>query len=157
MKLTYRGISYDYHPPQVEYGPLFGTGKYRGTSVGFRQAAAPAIEQSTAELNYRGISYYSGPSRQIVENQTTTSAMAQPIATSPTSISSTMTSVSQRVRALAVQHVRNIRKREQSMLARIDIAVGLTAQDAAHYESHIQGKVRHNFRATYDRSSAAMS
>jgi hypothetical protein len=39
----------------------------------------------------------------------------------------------------------------------MDESVGLTAADAANYESHIQGKLRHNFWTTYDRSQAAMS
>jgi hypothetical protein len=152
MKLTYRGVSYDYTPPVVEYGQVYGFGKYRGASVGFRSATVPAVEQPSADLTYRGVDYRSGvPSG--VEPMVPTAVEAAAVSTETAPV----LSMAERMRMLAVKHVRNIRQREQSLLARLDEEVGLTAEDAAHYESHIQGKLRHNFWQTYDRSSAAMS
>jgi hypothetical protein len=42
------------------------------------------------------------------------------------------------------------------MMVRLAAEVGLPVEDAAHYESHIQGKLPHDFSG-YDRSSTAMS
>jgi hypothetical protein len=136
MLLTYRGVSYEYTPPQVVYGPIYGAGKYRGVPVNFQTATAPAVEPPSADLTYRGVQYTRGE--------------AQPAVTPARTMG-------ERMRALVVKHVRSVRRREQSMLARMDESVGLTAADAANYESHIQGKLRHNFWTTYDRSQAAMS
>ena len=60
------------------------------------------------------------------------------------------------MRKLVMKHLRNIRRREHSMLIRAAEDVGLPAEDAVKYESHIQGKVPHDF-AGYDRSRSAMS
>ena len=65
-------------------------------------------------------------------------------------------SVTEQARELFIRRFRNIRKREQAMLTRADEEVGLTAEDAAHYESRIQGKVPHDF-GSYDKSKSAMS
>ena len=65
-------------------------------------------------------------------------------------------SIASRMRALQAGHSQNIKRREQSMLARLNAEVGLTPKDAAHYDNTIQGKTRHNF-TSYDRSSVAMS
>ncbi|UZQ55970.1 hypothetical protein OOK60_07895 [Trichothermofontia sichuanensis B231] len=61
-----------------------------------------------------------------------------------------------RSRALFIERHQKVRKRERSMLTRLDEEVGLSVEDAVNYESHIQGKVPHDF-ATYDRSRSGMS
>ncbi len=61
-----------------------------------------------------------------------------------------------RSRALFIERHQKVRQRERSMLTRLDEEVGLSVEDAAHYESHIQGKVPHDF-AGYDRSRSGMS
>jgi hypothetical protein len=59
-------------------------------------------------------------------------------------------------RNLFIRHHQRSRKREQDMLVRLAAEVGIPVEDSASYESHIQGKLPHNF-AGYDRSCAAMS
>lgn len=59
-------------------------------------------------------------------------------------------------RALMMRHNQKIRNREQSMLSRAVSQIGIDI-DVSKYHNHIQGKTPSNFRATYDRSSAAMS
>ncbi|MCM1984485.1 hypothetical protein [Lyngbya confervoides] len=66
-------------------------------------------------------------------------------------------SVIDQARDLFIRKIRRIRRREQAMLARTDEEIGLTAQDAARYESSIQGKIPHDFSVAYDRSKSAMS
>ncbi|MEM9904914.1 MAG: DUF4278 domain-containing protein [Cyanobacteria bacterium P01_D01_bin.44] len=139
MKLTYRGVTYDYTPPEVATKSTGKTGKYRGVDVRFRAVEHPPIQPLKVNMIYRGVPYGEGATAET----TGQSAVAPP-------------SISERLRGLVVSHVRNIRRREQSMLARMDEQVGLTAEDAAHYESSIQGKVRHSFGG-YDRSHSAMS
>lgn len=65
-------------------------------------------------------------------------------------------SIASRMRALQAGKSQNIKQREQSMLARLNVEVGLPPENAAHYDNTIQGKTRYNF-TSYDRSSVAMS
>jgi hypothetical protein len=49
-----------------------------------------------------------------------------------------------------------MRRREQGMMMRLASEIGLSNGTAGHYESHIQGKMPHNFSG-YGRSAATMS
>jgi hypothetical protein len=49
-----------------------------------------------------------------------------------------------------------MRRREQGMMMRLGSEIGLTNDNAGHYEGHIQGKIPHNFSG-YGRSAATMS
>ncbi|MEO0455968.1 MAG: DUF4278 domain-containing protein [Cyanobacteria bacterium P01_A01_bin.114] len=139
MKLTYRGVSYDYTPPAVATKSTGKTGKYRGVDVRFRAVEHPPVQPLKVDMIYRGVRYGAGEAAEAAES-------GVPVAQS----------VSERLRGLVMGHARNVRRREQSMLARMDEQVGLTAKDAAHYASRIQGKTSHGFGG-YDRSGAAMS
>ena len=66
-------------------------------------------------------------------------------------------SVIEQARELFIRKLRGIRRREQAMLTRTDEEIGLTAEDAANYESSIQGKVPHDFSKSYARSKSSMS
>ena len=65
-------------------------------------------------------------------------------------------SAQEQARALMMRHHHLVKNREQSMLSRSAMEVGLPAQ-AANYWNHIQGKPHSSFRKNYDRSGAAMS
>lgn len=155
MQLTYRGVRYDYTPnPAPKFGAVLATGTYRGAPVSFRTLATmPA--QPRFLLTWRGNQYLSGP--KVQPTAPATAAVVQDPQTAPNPVVTTpeMTIV-ERARNLFVRRHQKIRQREQSMLTRLDEEVGLTPDDAAHYESQIQGKVPHDF-AGYDRSDAAMS
>ncbi|WP_416669879.1 hypothetical protein [Egbenema bharatensis] len=56
-----------------------------------------------------------------------------------------------------MNHHRQIRKREQSMLARSDVKIELSVEAATHFQNHVQGYTPHDEWMSYDRSSAAMS
>ena len=161
MKLTYRGVSYDYTPPKVEYGPIYARGKYRGAPVAFESLKEIPVEQPSYNLKYRGVSYTSGvgiPMKNTTNNsEGVEAAPATPPVPEAKPAAAPAMSVLERARALMMGHHQMVRRREQSMLARLDEEVGLTAKDAAEYESHIQGKIRHNFWKSYDRSKSAMS
>ncbi|WP_448562791.1 hypothetical protein [Trichothermofontia sp.] len=68
----------------------------------------------------------------------------------------TTLNLDERSRALFIERHQKVRQRERSMLTRLDEEVGLSIEEAANYESHIQGKVPHDF-AGYDRSRSGMS
>ncbi|HEY9738173.1 MAG TPA: DUF4278 domain-containing protein [Trichocoleus sp.] len=184
MKLTYRGVSYDYTPnPAPKYGPTIATGNYRGSAVEFR-ALAEVPPQPSHELSWRGIRYRSGTvvpaAAPAVEMATVPEPVPTPVAAAPVVPAVPVVpaapavpampalaaapeaqpvaalSTTDRARSLLMRHHQRIRRREQAMLARLDVEVGLTAADAARYEGHIQGKTLHGFSG-YDRSSAAMS
>ncbi|MEM6350280.1 MAG: DUF4278 domain-containing protein [Cyanobacteria bacterium P01_D01_bin.14] len=146
MKLTYRGIDYDYVPTVVGTRDTGLTGKYRGADVHFK-AADPVPYGYSANLKYRGVAYTVGEPE----------AVGVAPEASPKAVPAIPVSVDEWMRRLVVRHLHNVRRREQSMLTRAEKDVGLTTDDTAtDYESHIQGKVPHDFGG-YDRSSSAMS
>jgi Domain of unknown function (DUF4278) len=58
MKLCYRGVSYDYNPPQVKVaeGPV--AGKYRGANWHSTILIDNPVPQIAATLTYRGVTYH---------------------------------------------------------------------------------------------------
>ena len=59
-------------------------------------------------------------------------------------------------RNLFTRRHQQMRRREQGMMMRLASEIGLSGGMAGHYESHIQGKMPHNFSG-YSRSAATMS
>lgn len=136
MKLTYRGVSYDYNPPKVEYGDRTQVGKYRGVDIRFRNIAKAPVLQPTLDLIYRGAAYTASP--------------VEPAAKAPSS-------VKEQARQLMMNHHKNVKRRQQSMLTRLDSQVGLPVGEATHFWNHIRGEVHPSFGDSYDRSQSAMS
>ncbi|WP_204153325.1 DUF4278 domain-containing protein [Leptolyngbya sp. CCY15150] len=54
MQLSYRGVTYDYTPPQVNYNSKEAVGKYRGLDIRFRKVSQPVVQLPTLDLIYRG-------------------------------------------------------------------------------------------------------
>lgn len=157
MKLRYRGVSYDYTPnPVPKKGSTIGVGRYRGAAVEFH-ALAEIPKQPSADLTWRGVPYHSGTSAPFNIDSNTD---AETPVTAETAIEPEVEKPNDGVVALARQlfirrHQRS-RRREQGMMVRLAEEVGISVDEAAHYESHIQGKLPHDF-SSYDRSSTAMS
>lgn len=63
-------------------------------------------------------------------------------------------SANDRARSLMMRHSQMVKNRQQSMLTRSAEEIGL---DAADYCTKIQGKMRSDFRSSYDRSNSTMS
>ncbi|NJL49110.1 MAG: DUF4278 domain-containing protein [Leptolyngbyaceae cyanobacterium SM2_5_2] len=145
MQLTYRGVSYDYQPnPMPIMGPTIDTGHYRGAAVTF-QAIAELPDQPAADLTWRGVAYQTGTVGVApVTEQPAITAPAAGISVSETA----PLSISERARSLFIRRHQRSRKREQGMMVRLAAEVGLPIEEAAHYESHIQGKLPHDFRPT---------
>jgi len=159
MKLTYRGVSYDYTPnPVPQKGSVIGTGTYRGAAVTFN-ALAEQPPQPAADLVWRGVPYRVGTPATVavsaVEVPVAAPVVAEPAAPG-TAVAETSTGVIDMARNLFIRHHQRMRRREQGMMVRLAAEVGIPVEDAAHYESHIQGKLPHDFSG-YDRSSTAMS
>ncbi|NEO48134.1 MAG: DUF4278 domain-containing protein [Moorea sp. SIO4A3] len=58
MKLTYRGLSYEYHPKKIASTEVNCTGKYRGLNCGLGSGYVLVTGQRKVNLlKYRGISY----------------------------------------------------------------------------------------------------
>lgn len=166
MKLTYRGISYDSaSSPAPQMGETTGTGRYRGVPLVFR-ALANLPAQPANHLTWRGVPYRAGimasaapaasvPVVAIPAVAASVAAIASPAA--PVVDAATMpTSIPDLARNLFIRRHQRSRRREQGMMVRLAAEVGMPIEDAAHYESHIQGKMPHDF-AGYDRGSATMS
>lgn len=60
MKLSYRGVSYDYNPPAVAATNSEASGKYRGQDWRFRNLKRSPVLQPTKQLVYRGVLYNTG-------------------------------------------------------------------------------------------------
>lgn len=57
MKLTYRGVEYDYNPPVLEMAESEITGVYRGQTTHYSYVRHVPIPQSAERLSYRGVAY----------------------------------------------------------------------------------------------------
>ncbi|MEL7332951.1 MAG: DUF4278 domain-containing protein [Cyanobacteria bacterium J06560_2] len=57
MKLTYRGINYEYNPPRVSVADTEEVGKYRGALLHFHKLIK-ALPQPAVDLVYRGVAYH---------------------------------------------------------------------------------------------------
>jgi hypothetical protein len=146
MKLTYRGINYEYTPPQVEPGSQDAVGKYRGVDIRFRNLVKSPVQQPTLDLIYRGVNYTVG-------SEVDVAPISDPaIAPAPARLS-----LEDQARSMMLNHHRRVKQRQQAMLSRLDAEVGIEPTEAAHYWNHIQGKVHPSFWATYDRHQAAFS
>jgi len=150
MKLTYRGVQYDYNPPVVEVSDAPEAGKYRGVDIRFRTVKKSPVQQPTLDLVYRGVAYRN--SKAAAATLPVETPATAPVADVPAALAS----VELKARTMLNSHHRNVKRRQQAMLARLASDVGMDA-NAARYWNHIQGKVHPSFWATYDRSRAASS
>ncbi len=116
MKLTYRGVSYEYNPPVLETTTGSVVGTYRGLDWRFRNLKKPPILQPRVNLTYRGVRY--GQSDVVIAQ--TATAQTQPTV-----------STQDKARALMMQHKQAIKKRQQSLLSRVACEIGLTSQASA--------------------------
>lgn len=156
MKLTYRGVSYDYTPPVVESNLTDEVGKFRGVDIRFRTVKKAAVQQPTLDLLYRGVAYQTGTpeAATVVEAAPVAATSTVPAIAAPAL--ATALSTEDKARMSMMNRHRSVKQRQQSMLARLATEAGLPAE-AAHYWNHIQGKVHPSFWATYSRSGAAAS
>jgi Domain of unknown function (DUF4278) len=104
MKLSYRGVSYEYNPPVVETTQGKVGGKYRGQDWRFRNLKKPPILQPTKNLVYRGVAYQRG------------------------GVTVPAPSVQEQSRCLFYDRALAERNRQQSMLNRVATEVGLNEQ-----------------------------
>ncbi len=139
MKLTYRGVVYEKNASEVELQDTGLHGKYRGQEISFKAAN---VENNAPDcvLQYRGVLY--NPHH----------GQTQPVAAVPAM------AATDEARTLMMRHQRAIKVRQQALLERAAEEVGLTLSTKVdQYWGRIQGKVNPSFRATYDRSHAALS
>jgi hypothetical protein len=99
MKLTYRGVSYEYNPIVVETTTGEVAGKYRGLDWRFRNLEKPPILVPTNNLTYRGVTYN------------------KPGTANPETIAD-------KARTLMMRHTKAIAKRQQSLLTRSAEEIG---------------------------------
>jgi hypothetical protein len=138
MKLTYRGVSYQYTPP-VATNETEVAGKYRGLDWRFRNLEKPPVLQPRANLTYRGVTY----------NPTMTAGQ-------PTKETVAATSTQDKARLLMLKQSKNMIKRQKTLLNRLAAEIGLDIT-SSDYENRIQGKIHPTFRQNYGRQGAAMS
>lgn len=155
MKLTYRGISYEYNPPQAQANETVVAGKYRGSGLRFRQALKTLAQQPSLDLKYRGV-VYATAAPETVAAPVVAAVAVEPVVEATPAIAS-VASIDERLRSLMLNHHRHVKQREQSMLSRFAVQVGLPTQYAYQYWNPIQGKISSVAAETYDRSHVAFS
>lgn len=114
MKLTYRGVTYDYNPPAVaaqESQAVEKAGKYRGVDVRFRNRKKPLVLQPTLDLKYRGVAYHTEEHPVEATQPATASAL----------------SVADKARSLMMSATVETARRQRSMLTRLAAEVGVAA------------------------------
>lgn len=151
MQLTYRGVSYEYNPPRVDFksSETVGFGKYRGLDWRFRNPKKALVLQPTLDLIYRGVAYQANTA----EVTPTPASVPEP-ATAP--VTEVAVALQDRARMLMTKHGRSIKTRQQALLGRSAQQIGLAANISAYW-NRIQGKVHPTFRSNYDRSNSTMS
>lgn len=151
MKLTYRGVSYEYTPPAVEFNHSNTVGKYRGLDLRFRNPKKAPVLQPTLDLMYRGVSHSTAvPQVEEVVAPVVAASNAEPAKAS-------VLTIQDRARSLMMNRHRSVKRRQQAMLSRLDAEVGISADEASRFWNHIQGQVHPSFWATYERSHATIS
>ncbi|MGB3532278.1 MAG: DUF4278 domain-containing protein [Microcoleaceae cyanobacterium] len=115
MKLTYRGIEYNYNPPQVETTVGRKAGKYRGKDWRFCNLKKSPVLQPTHNLTYRGVKYTNHP-------------VAATEATTPNAVAN-------KARILMQEQERTVLKRQQSMLSRLTEEVGLDNSSESYHHA----------------------
>lgn len=164
MKRKYCGVPYKYEPVAVTFGgePIavafnrhIGEEKYRGAPAKYAIFTAD-IPYPEFEFNYRGFTHHIGQTKGFaLSDQGSNTVPETP--DSENLVAVKPMSIDEQLRQLMMAHHRQIRKREQAMLARLDARTGLSAEDATHFRNHIQGYIPYDEWMNYDRSHVAMS
>ncbi|MEM9541255.1 MAG: DUF4278 domain-containing protein [Cyanobacteria bacterium P01_E01_bin.42] len=105
MKLTYRGVTYNYNPTNVETINTEVGGKYRGLEWRFRNRKASTAQKPTLDLVYHGVAYTQGQEAE----QEAVKAKPSPVL-----------SIGERARALFLNKKREELNRQESMLVRAE-------------------------------------
>lgn len=79
MKLSYRGVSYEYEPPTLDMMEGEVAGKYRGQEWRVRYPRHMPVAQPTFDLNYRGVAYRTGQPADARMSATAASAQPTPV------------------------------------------------------------------------------
>ncbi len=58
MRLSYRGLPYNYEPPAIDASEVQLKGNYRGHTINFSYPQHIPVPQPALDLKYRGISYH---------------------------------------------------------------------------------------------------
>ncbi|PZO15015.1 MAG: hypothetical protein DCF25_14255 [Leptolyngbya foveolarum] len=67
MKLTYRGVDYDYNPPMLEVTESEVACQYRGQPATVRYVQHVPIPQPAEQLTYRGVAYQTTRQGQLLQ------------------------------------------------------------------------------------------
>lgn len=135
MKLTYRGVTYNYNPQPLNLNNSHPT---------------------TTELKFRGNLYQTNLPTDLPEVIDAAATISSTAAT-PAAQPATTVSIEERARELMMNHHKMVKRRQQAMLTRLAASVGLDAETTSQYWGHIQGKVQPGFWDSYDRSHASIS
>ncbi len=112
MKLSYRGISYEYNPPEVKTTQSGVAGKYRGLDWRFRNLDKSPVLQPSVNLKYRGVTYQTA---------------GTPAVSSVESTKTPTLSTQDKARSLMLNYHKALQNRQASMLKRSAAELGSAA------------------------------
>jgi hypothetical protein len=136
MKLTYRGVGYDYKPAQVESRESAIAGKYRGAGLKFRTTIARVpVLQPALDLIYRGTHYRLGGTQPNCVKEPVTLMGNNRRAMNPTA-PAPLEPIAEQARVLVIQHRQKAVQREMSVLERFEEAIGAPAGAITAYDAH---------------------
>lgn len=145
MKLTYRGVTYDYQPAQIETQEGTIAGKYRGAGLKFRtnRVKLPALQRAL-DLIYRGVQYTIGGSEPTVAETRTLQApvtlfyrgFQYKVGETQPAVETQPTTIADQARLLVIQRRLKEEQRGQTVLERFEQAAGLPEETWAGYDRH---------------------
>ncbi len=94
MKLTYRGVDYDYNPPMLEATESEIKCQYRGQSYPYSYVKHVPIPQPAEQLTYRGVPYQTNRQGQVIQLTKQSSAQSLTRSKGRTGTTPSMTPVS---------------------------------------------------------------
>lgn len=118
MKLSYRGVNYEYTPPTLEVTEGEILGKYRGVGWHCHTLKEIPVPQPNMALTYRGVNYETNPSAGACRNLSSRSTV---FAGGRTSVSSRSVAVRKAIEDVHRANLqRNLERRLQTAKARGD-------------------------------------
>ena len=145
MKLTYRGVTYDYQPVEIETQAGAIEGKYRGAGLKIRTSRVKLpVLQRALDLIYRGVHYSIGGTEPAAAEARTLQkpvtlfyrGFQYKIGENQPNVETQPTTIADQARLLVMQRRFKDDQRNQSVLERFEQAAGLPEATWVGYDRH---------------------
>jgi len=118
MRLSYRGLPYDYEPPAIDVAETQLQGRYRGQAINFSYPRHVSVPQPALDLQYRGIPYHT-TTAGVIEARLASPSSAKPSLTKAPELLPIRMHKQSIIREAAAVHKSNI---QQLLRHRLEVA-----------------------------------